>query len=173
MPPQMRALLTSYDQIPDVGVVTIAEAGQAGDGEVDRSGAEEPGDDMSAGRGDARVGARVLGVVRCRWEQRRPRRVPDGCVVAVGVAGADGGDRPPERVGVLGVEAGDEGVGVGDRAHRHEPCGVDDVEVVVDHEPAERASGLLDGWFGPEPGGQRLLGGAGRLVVEPIALTSL
>ena len=33
-------------------------------------------------------------------------------IVAVGVAGADRGDRPPEGVVVLRVEAGDEGIGV-------------------------------------------------------------
>ena len=98
-------------------------------------------------------------MVRCARQQCRPRRVGDGGVVAVGVTGSDGGDRPPQRVGVLGVEAGDEGVGVGHRPHRVEPCRVDDVELVVEHEPAERATGLLNGCFTPEPCGQRLLGG--------------
>src|SRR3954471_21672262 len=37
---------------------------------------------------------------------------PSGCFIAVRVACPDRGDRPPERVVVLRVEAGDEGVRV-------------------------------------------------------------
>ena len=87
---------------------------------------------------------------------------PTVAAVAVRVAGADRGDRPPERVVVLRVEAGDEGVGVGHGDHRHEPCRLDDVQLVVEDELAERATGLLHRGLRPEPGGQGLLGGPRR-----------
>ena len=95
-------------------------------------------------------------------EQRRPRGIAHGRLVAVRVAGADRGDRPPERVVVLRVEAGDESVGVGHGDHRHEPCRLDDVQIVVEDELAEGAMCLLHRGLRPEPGCQRLLGGPRR-----------
>ncbi len=59
------------------------------------------------------VGRRVGREVRGHQE-RRPGRVGLGAGVAVGVGGPDSSDRPPEVVGVLGVPAGDLGVGLGD-----------------------------------------------------------
>ena len=160
MPPQMRALLTSYSRSPTVAKWRSPRPVRLG------------------------TVKSIHGVRRNLAMTRPPAGVMHECalgysgwfgvpassgahagsatrgVVAVGVAGSDGGDRPPQRVGVLGVEAGDEGVGVGHRPHRVEPGRVDDVELVVEHEPAERAAGLLHGCFTPEPCGQRLLGGA-------------
>ncbi len=68
----------------------------------------------------------------------------------------------PERVLILGVETGDEGVGVRHGHHPHEPRRVHHVQCVIQHEPAERAACLLDRWLSPEPGRQRLLVGPAR-----------
>ena len=80
-------------QIPDAVEVTVAEAGQAGDGEVDVPCPEELGDDTSPGRGDAGVRARVLGMVRRAGEQRGPRRVADGAALP---------SVSPARIAVIG-----------------------------------------------------------------------
>ena len=175
------------DAAPDAGVadvvvevartvvVTVAEARQAGDGEVDVLGAQELGDHATARRREARVRARVLGVIRRSGQERRPRVVVERGIVAVGVAGPDRGDRPPELEVVLGVEARDERVGVGDLDHRHEPGRLHDVQLVVEHELAECVVRLLDGRLPPEPRRHRLLGAAHALgrVLEPISFTSL
>ena len=59
------------------------------------------------GAGQDAVRARVLRVHR-RVDQRRPAGIGLGGVVAVELAVADGGDRAPEVVGVLGIEHGDQ-----------------------------------------------------------------
>ena len=59
------------------------------------------------------VGARILGM-HGGLDERRPARIPVGGAVAVEIAVADGGDRAPEIVGVLGVEDRDQAV-----VHRH------------------------------------------------------
>ena len=88
-------------------------------------------------------------------------------------AGPDGGDRPPERVVVLGVEAGDERVGVGHGHHRHEPRRVHDVQAVVEHELAERAVCLLDRGSAQKRAASVCSAVRVVLVLEPISLTSL
>ena len=110
----------------------------------------------------ARMSARILGVVRSRRKQRQPVRIGDGCVVAVRIPGPDRGDRAPERVRILGVEAGDQPVSGDDRRHRHEPRGIGDAQRVIVDEPAERGMCLLDRGLTPEASRQRLFGGAGR-----------
>ena len=78
MPPQMRAFVTSSLELVDSVVVTVAEAGEARDREVDLLRAEELGDRERPGGRDARVRARVLRVVRRPVEQYRPGRIADG-----------------------------------------------------------------------------------------------
>ena len=105
-PPRLRRRRVEAVERPGVGhalrthgeVVVIPEQGR-----------QDPGRrpaHRAVGRG---VGGEVRG-----HQQRRPARVGLGVGVAVGVGGPDGGDRPPEAVRVLGVPAGDEGVGGGD-----------------------------------------------------------
>ena len=174
MPPQMRAFATSYSRSSARRVVAVAQAGQARDREVDLVRAEERRDHEPRCGRDARVRARVLGMVRRAREQRCPAGIADGRVVAVGVARADRRDRPPERVVVLRVEAGDEGVGIGHRDHRHEPRRVADVQLRgrgrtcgTSHAPAAPAPPPRTG----RPASARCVRVV--LVLEPISLTSL
>ena len=158
----MRALPTSSCELPDRGEVRSPSPVRLGTVKSIQCVRRNLATTRPPDGRDARVGARVLRVVRGAGKQRRPRRVTDRPLVAVGVAGADRRHRPPEGVVVLGVEAGDQGVGVRHRDHRHEPRGLHDVELVVEDELAERTACLLDRSFTPEPRRQRLLGGPRR-----------
>src|SRR6476469_725140 len=73
-------------EVLGIGDVTVAETGQARDGEVDLLRAQESGDDASPSRSDAGVRARVFRMVRRRRKQRRPQGVAYGRLVAVGIA---------------------------------------------------------------------------------------
>ena len=79
--------------------VAVAEAGQARNEEVDLGVPRNLRDDPTAGRGD--VGAHSGTRDDSAWPARSgsPRRVSNGGLVAVGVAGPNGGDRPPEGRG--------------------------------------------------------------------------
>ncbi len=118
-------------------------------------GGRGPGADVglehrAQGRRDDAVGARILGVHR-RVDERRPARIPLGRAVAVHVAVADGGDRAPEIVGVLGVEDRDQAVVHGHRGQREQAC-------VVGHVAAGGAG---------DRAGDRPVDGRGRRFPEP------
>src|SRR5439155_3235832 len=76
-------------EVLDLVEVAVSEARQAGDGEVDLPRSEETGDHATPGRGDARVRARVLRVLRCRRELPSARRIALWRRVSVVVASAD------------------------------------------------------------------------------------
>src|ERR1700730_15482267 len=67
---------------------------------------------------------------------RLPGRLTISSRVAVDIAIADGRDRPPEIVMVLGVQHGDGRIRDPDRHQRHEPRAVDDAHLLGDHELA-------------------------------------
>jgi hypothetical protein len=78
---------------------------------------EEVFDRVSHGRRYAGVTGRVLGEVRGGGE-RLPGRIRRGAIVAIRLARADGGDRPPEIEVELGIPARDHAVGKGGECGR-------------------------------------------------------
>ena len=88
--------------------------------EGDGVGAEE-GRQHRRGRGAVAAVARDVRGVGGRPQERRPGRVGRRVGVAVGVGGADGGHRPPEVVGVLGVPDGEVGVRLGQVEQGEQP----------------------------------------------------
>src|SRR5439155_13449185 len=90
--------------------------------------------------------------------------------VAVVVAIADGGDRSPEVVVVLGVQYSNDRIGDPNRDQRHEPRTVDDTHLLRDHQlPDKRMIGHR--WTDqPEPGRLGLLDRSLGAVLSAIIL---
>ena len=90
---------------------------------------EEGGQYGRSSRANRAVGAWIRGI-RCSDGQRRPIRVANCCRIPVGVGQADGRDRPPEQVVVLGVIEGDGAVSERQVEHREQARGGLQVGVV-------------------------------------------
>ena len=80
---------------------------------------EEGGQHGRSGRANRTVGAWIRRI-KCGDGERRPGRVADCCRIPVGVGQADGRDRPPELVVVLGVVEGNGTVCEGQVEHREQ-----------------------------------------------------
>src|SRR5436305_1250640 len=81
----------SRNQVLDGSEVAVAETSQARHRVVNIVCAQEAGDGDRGSRRDARMEARVLGVVRGGGKKWQPGRIALGKVVAVGLSGRNGG----------------------------------------------------------------------------------